>query len=182
MVLPLGCWGIGGGGVCDRSLPRDPPGGTSGSGIDCRLILDPEIEFLDDNDGPAELLSLGIGGGGLLGGLCGGLRCWLDMLWLSWPLTCACGGSCCVGSMGTAWALWSDDSVGYPGAWCVETRVNSANFIVGGPGGWGSRCSLAWTKLGGRWIWLPVPYKLTKFSMSFSVSCLSRAVRTLSQD
>lgn len=182
MVLPLGCWGIGGGGVCDCSLPRDPPGGTFGSGIDCRLIRDWEIEFLDDNaDGPAKL-SLGIGGGGWLGGLdCGWLRFWLDELWSSWPLTCTTP-SCCVGSLGTPWLLGSAGSVRYPGAWCVETRIKSAIFIVGGPGGWGSTCSLVWTKLGGRWISLPVPYKLTKFSISLSVSCLSSAVRTLSQD
>lgn len=148
MVLPLGCWGIGGGGVCDLSFPRDPPGGTSGSGIDCRLSRDAEIEFLADNDEPAELLLTGIGGGALLGGLdCGGLRCRLDMPWSSWPLTCAGGGGC-AGSLGGI--LRSADSAGYPGAWCVETRIKSANFIVGGPGGWGSRCSLAWTKLGGR--------------------------------
>ena len=177
MVLPLGCWGIGGGGVCDLSVPRDPPRGTSGNGIDCRLLRAAEIEFLDDNDGPVELL-LGIGGGAWLGGSdCGGLRSWLDMLWSSLPLTCACGG-CCVGSLRL---FGSADSVRYPGAGRAETRIKLATFIVGGPGSLGSS-SLVWTKLGGRWIWLPVPYKLTKFSTSFSDSCLSSAVRTLSQD
>lgn len=173
MVLPLGCWGIGGG-VCELSLPRDPPPrGTSGSGIDCRLIRAADIEFLADNDGPASLL-LGIGGGGWLGGLnCGGLncgalnwgalncgaldcgaldrgwlRCWLDVLWSLWPLTCA-GGGCCFGSMGILRVLWSADPARYPGARCVVTRVKSASFIVGGPGGRESRCSLVWTKLGG---------------------------------
>ena len=72
-MLPLGCWGIGNGGVHDLSTPRDPdpPRGISSSGIDSPLIR--AIEFLDVKDDPAEV-SLGAdGAGGWLGRLdCGG--------------------------------------------------------------------------------------------------------------
>ena len=180
MVLPLGCWGIGGGGVCDLSIFRDdPPWGTSGSGTDCRCIRDDaEIEFLEVKG----WLWLDIGGSGWLGGEDCGAR-WDAWLGLSWPLICVCTTGC-VASLEEGRPLWlgSAPCVRYTGAGRCDTRVNSANFIVGGPGIWGSEDSLVGTKLGGRVIWLPVPYKFTKFSTSFSLSWLSSAVRTFSQD